>query len=127
MLRRPLGPWILDLYGAATFYTRNDDFLKGGYVQLDPLYSIQGHAIRNFPRGIWLALDANYYWGARATVNDRRTDSLQASSRFGLTLAMPVDKRNSIKVYAARGVWARTHSNSTSAGIAWQYRWGAGL
>jgi hypothetical protein len=88
---------------------------------------MQAHLIRIFQSGIWAAANANYYWGARATVNDRRTDSLQASSRFGLTLAMPFDKKNSIKVYAARGIWARTHSNFTSAGIAWQYRWGGGL
>ncbi len=124
---KALGPWILDLYGAVTFYTRNDDFMNGGYVQVDPLYATQAHAIRTFPRGIWAAVNANYYWGARATVNDRRTDSLQASSRFGLTLGLPVNPRSSIKLYAARGIWARTHSNFTSAGIAWQYRWGAGL
>lgn len=126
-LSKAVGPWIFDLYGAATFYTRNDDFYKGGYISLEPMYSTQAHVIRNFPGGVWLAANANYYWGARATVNDQRTDSLQASSRFGLTLAMPFDKKNSIKVYAARGIWARTHSNFTSAGIAWQYRWGGGL
>lgn len=124
---KALGPWILDLYGAVTFYTRNDDFYKGGYVSLEPLYSTQAHVIRTFRNGVWLAANANYYWGAQATVNDRKTDSLQANSRFGLTLAMPVDRRNSIKFYAARGVWARTQSNFTSAGVAWQYRWGAGL
>lgn len=124
---KALGAWILDLYGAVTFYTRNDDFMNGGYIQLDPLYAIQAHLIRSFPRGIWAAANANYYWGARATVNDRRTDTLQGSSRFGLTLALPFNRRNSIKVYAARGVWERTHSNFTSGGILWQYRWGAGL
>jgi hypothetical protein len=124
---KAVGPWILDLYGAVTFYTRNNDFMNGGYVALDPLFSTQAHVIRNFPRGVWVAANANYYWGARATVNDRRTDTLQGSSRFGLTLALPFNRRNSIKIYAARGVWARTHSNFTSGGIAWQYRWGAGI
>jgi hypothetical protein len=124
---KALGPWTLDLYGSVAFYTRNDDFFQGGYIQVDPLYTVQAHLIRNFPRGVWVAANTNYYWGARATVNGRPTDSLQASSRFGLTLSMPFNKKSSIKVYAARGIWARTHSNFTSAGIAWQYRWGGGL
>jgi len=124
---KAIGPWLAELYGAVTFYTRNNDFLDGGYVELDPLYSTQFHVTRNFPNHVWVAFNANYYWGARATVNGRRTDTLQASSRFGLTLAVPVNRRNSIKLYGATGVWARTGSGSTNFGIAWQYRWGPGL
>ena len=126
-MSKAVGPWIFDVYAAVTYYTTNDDFLNGGYLRLDPMYSTQAHVIRSLPRGAWVAANANYYWGARATVNGRSTDSLQASSRFGMTLALPVNKRNSIKLLAARCVWTRTHSNFTNFGLAWQYRWGAGL
>jgi hypothetical protein len=45
----------------------------------------------------------------------------------GGTLAFPVDVHNSIKLYASSGVSARTDNNYDLIGIAWQYRWGAGL
>ena len=122
-----LGAWICDMYAAATFYTTNQQFLKTGTTQQDPLFSLQGHVVRNFPRGVWAAADATYYWGGRTTVNGRRTDTLQASSRFGLTVALPINLRNSIKLYGGAGVSSRTHANFNDMGIAWQYRWGAGL
>jgi hypothetical protein len=88
---------------------------------------MQAHVVRNFPRGVWAAADATYYWGARTTINGRQTDTLQANSRFGLTVALPLNRRNSIKLYGGTGVSSRTHANFNDAGVAWQYRWGAGL
>jgi len=124
---KAVGAWICDLYAAATFYTENNDFLKTGTTQQDPLYSMQAHVVRNFPRGVWAAADATYYWGARTTINGRQTDTLQVNSRFGLTLALPVNRHHSIKVYGGTGVSSRTRANFNDVGIAWQYRWGAGL
>lgn len=122
-----LGLWTCDLYGSATFYTSNNDFQNGGTIQQDPLYALQAHVMRSFPRGIWVALNSTYYWGARTTVNDRQTDSLQANSRFGMTLALPVTSRHSLKLYGATGTSSRTKNNFSNGGIVWQYRWGAGL
>ena len=47
--------------------------------------------------------------------------------RFGATLAIPVNRNNSIKLYASQGVFSRTGNGYDLFGIAWQYRWGAGL
>jgi hypothetical protein len=47
-------------------------------------------------------------------------------SAFG-TLALPVDVRDSIKLYASKGVSARTGNSHDPIGVAWQYRWGGGL
>jgi hypothetical protein len=46
---------------------------------------------------------------------------------MGATLAFPVDLYNSIKLYASKGVSARTGNSFDLLGIAWQYRWGGGL
>ena len=113
--------------GGANFYTTNNDFFNGGTIKQDPLYSLQAHVMRSFPHGIWVALDGTYYWGARTTVNDRQTDSLQANSRFGITIALPISVRQSIKLYSAAGTSSRTRNNFDNTGIAWQYRWGDGL
>jgi hypothetical protein len=45
---------------------------------------------------------------------------------MGLTLALPVDRNNSVKFNASTGITTRTGSQFSAVGIAWQYRWGAG-
>jgi outer membrane putative beta-barrel porin/alpha-amylase len=121
------GPWTLELTGAATFFTDNNNFFGGNLRSQDPLYSIQGHAIYSLHAGMWASLDATYFTGGRTTVNDTLNNNLQRNWRVGGTFAIPVDPRNSIKLYASSGVSARTGNNYDLLGIAWQYRWGGGL
>lgn len=54
-------------------------------------------------------------------------EDLQESSRLGATVALPVDRRNSIKLYASTGVSTHTGGDFDIMGIVWQYRWGGGL
>jgi hypothetical protein len=54
-------------------------------------------------------------------------DDLQRNARVGATLALPVNRNNSVKLYASTGVSARTGTDFDSVGAAWQYRWGGGL
>ena len=63
----------------------------------------------------------------RTTVNGVLNNDLQQNWRLGATLALPVDRLNSIKLYASSGVAARTGNNFDLIGIAWQHRWGGGL
>ena len=124
---KAVGPWTLELQAAATFFTDNNDFFRGNTRAQAPLYSMQGHVIYAFRSGIWGSLDATYFTGGRTTLNGARNEDLQQNWRVGGTLAFPVDVHNSIKLYASRGVSARTDNNYDLLGIAWQYRWGAGL
>jgi hypothetical protein len=43
-----------------------------------------------------------------------------------LTVALPVDRYNSIKLNVSTGISTRTGSEFSTFGVAWQYRWGAG-
>ena len=126
-ISKAIGPWTLEVTAAATFYTRNDDFFGGSALSQDPLYSLQGHVIYGFRSGIWGSLDATYFVGGRTTVNGTLNSDLQQNWRVGGTLAFPVDRENSIKFYASKGVSARTGDNYDLVGLAWQYRWGGGL
>ena len=118
--------WILELDLASTFYEDNDDFL-GATREQDPIYSAQGHVIYGFKNGVWVALDSTYYKGGRTTVDGVQGDDLRDNTRVGLTLAFPVNRRNSIKLYGSSGVSTRTGTDFDVAGIGWQYRWGGGL
>ncbi len=122
-----LGPWTLEAQAAAQFFTDNDDFFRGNTRSQDPIYSLQGHVIYGFRSGIWASFDVSYLNGGRTTINGKLNEDLQQNWRVGGTLAFPVDVHNSIKLYASSGVSARTDNNYDLFGIAWQYRWGAGL
>jgi hypothetical protein len=121
------GPWTLELQAAATFFTDNKDFFGGNTRAQDPIYSLQGHAIYGFCSGIWASFDATYFTGGRSTLNEVQSNDLQQNWRLGGTLAFPVDVHNSVKLYVSSGLSARTDNNYDLIGIAWQYRWGAGL
>jgi hypothetical protein len=121
------GHWTLEITAGATLYTVNKDFFGGQTRSQDPLYSSQAHAIYSFPKGIWASLDATYFTGGQSTLNGIRSDDFQRNWRAGATVALPVDIHNSIKLYASRGVSARTGNNFDLIGIVWQYRWGGGL
>ena len=126
-ISKAIGPWTLEGTAAATIYTDNDDFFGGNTLSQDPLYSLQAHLIYAFRSGIWASLDATYFVGGRTTVNGVLNSDLQQNWRIGGTLAFPVNRENSIKLYASSGVSARTGNEYDLIGIAWQYRWGGGL
>jgi hypothetical protein len=124
---KALGQWTLEGAASVTFFTDNDQFFGNNVRQQDPLYALQAHVIYSFNPKLWGALDATYYVGGRTSVNGTLKDDLQQNSRWGATLAQSLDIHNSIKLYSSSGVVARTGTNFTTVGIAWQYRWGAGL
>jgi hypothetical protein len=124
---KTVGPLTVDLIGGATLYTDNDEFLGNRTREQDPIYSVQGHLIYDFGSGIWGALDGTYYTGGRTTVDGVEGDDLQRNARVGATLALPVNRNNSVKLYASTGVSTRTGTDFDTVGAAWQYRWGGGL
>jgi len=121
------GPWIAELAAGVTFFTDNTDYLGGHTREQDPVYYVHAHLIYNLPSGIWLALDGIYIAGGRTTVDGVPNDDLQQNSRLGATVALPVNRRNSIKFSGSAGVTTRTGSAKNAVGVAWQYRWGGGL
>jgi hypothetical protein len=126
-ISKAVGPWTLEFQAAVTIFTDNDNFFGGNTRSQDPLYSLQGHLIYGFRSGVWASVDATYFAGGRTTVNGVLNNDLQQNWRLGATLALPVDRANSIKFYASSGVAARTGNNYDLIGVAWQYRWGGGL
>ena len=126
-ISKALGPWTLEATAAVTLFTDNEDFFGGNDRSQDPLYSLEGHVIYGASSGIWGSLDATYFAGGRTTLNGEQSNDLQQNWRLGGTLAFPVDVRNSVKFYVSSGVSARTGNNYDLLGVAWQYRWGAGL
>ena len=120
------GPWTVEVAPSVTVFTENADFFNGNTFVQAPIYLVQGHIIYNFQSGAWVSLDGTYFTGGRTTLNGVRGDNEQANTRAGLTVALPVDRYNSIKLNASTGISTRTGSEFGIFGVAWQYRWGAG-
>jgi hypothetical protein len=123
---KTFGPLTLELATGVRFYTDNNDFLNGRTLEVNPLYSVQAHLIYSLMSGIWLGLDGLYYTGGRATIDGRRGASLE-NARIGLTLALPITRYNSVKLYGSTDVYSKTGGNFDVVGVAWQLRWGGGL
>lgn len=121
------GPWTLEIATAAMIFGDNENFYGGQRREQDPLYSLQGHLVYSFRSGIWAALTGTYFTGGRTTVNNVRKDDLQKTSRVGATLALPVNRHHSIKLYANTGLSIRTGTDFDAIGVAWQYRWAEGF
>ncbi len=123
---KTIGPLTLELATGVRFYTDNNDFLDGQTLQVSPIYSVQGHLIYSFTPGIWVGLDGLYYTGGRPTIDGKKDETL-ANARVGLTLTLPVNRYNSVKLYGSTDVYTKTGSDFDLVGMVWQFRWGAGL
>jgi hypothetical protein len=126
-LSKAMGRWTVELTASATIYTANNDFFGLGRRTQQPIYGAGAHAIYNLRSGPWISLDATYYTGGQTQLNGGDERELQRNWRIGVTAAMPVTRRASIKLNASQGVSARTGNNYDLFGVAWQYRWGGGL
>ena len=125
-ISKTLGPVTLELATGVRFYTDNSDFLDGRSLEVNPLYSVQAHLIYSITPGIWLGLDGLYYTGGRGTIEGRKGESLE-DARIGLTLALPINRYNSVKLYGSTDVYSKTGADADVLGIVWQFRWGGGL
>jgi hypothetical protein len=121
------GPLTIEMAGSATIYSENDDFFGGARRWQEPIYSARLNTIYSFRSGLWASLDTTYFTGGRTHTDGIAGGDLQRNWRVGLTMAMPITRRTSLKLNASRGVSARTGNNYDLVGVAWQYRWGAGI
>lgn len=121
------GPLVVELSNGVYLFTDNDDYFGGKRLEQDPVYASQLHVTYNFSHGIWFALSGTSERGGRTTVNDVTNDDEQDNSRLGATLAMSLDKNNSLKLYASNSLHTNVGTDYDLYGIAWQYRWGSGL
>jgi len=126
-LSKAWGPLTTEIAAGVFFFTDNSQPFQGNILKQDPIYALQGHLIYSFGSGIWGALDTNYYNGGGTTKDHKMAGELQENWRIGATLAIPVSRQNSIKLYGNTGLYSRTGTNYDIVGIAWQYRWGEGL
>ena len=125
-ISKAVGSWTFELAPSVTIFSDNTDFFGGNNFAQAPFYALQGHILYTFQSGAWVALDGVYFSGGRTSLNGVKSDNEQRNTRAGFTVALPIDRQNSLKLSTSTGITTRTGSDFTAVGVAWQYRWGDG-
>lgn len=118
------GNWSVEGSFGARLFSDNDSFAGHIKLEQDPLYQLQAHVIYHLPKGRWLAVNSNYFWGGETQKDGADSNDLQKNSRVGVTLGWPLNSQHSLKFNASRGVVTSIGNDSDTLGVAWQYRWG---
>jgi hypothetical protein len=118
-----IGRWAVDAYVGVWIYTDNPDFYGGTKRRQDPVYSSQFHLRYLFQRGLWAALDANFWYGGMATIDGQSGDDLQRNSRVGLTVSWTFRKSHNIRLAVSRGAFTRIGGDFDSFGLSYGYTW----
>jgi hypothetical protein len=88
--------WVIELELGVWAFQDNDDFVAGKREQ-EAIYSVETHFVRTINPQVWASLDLNYYHGGRTTVDGRRLEDLQRSSKIGGTIVFPMDRQRVIR------------------------------
>jgi hypothetical protein len=128
------GNWILDAYGGVWFYTTNPAFydIPRPSPQTEaPIGSFEGHLSYDLSRKKttkklkpWASLDGNFWWGGITALSGiQNVATRQTSSRIGGTFALPLSRRQSLKLSYSDGSYVRFGGNYQNVQVGWQYTW----
>jgi len=120
---RRFGRWALDGSVGVWLFADNDEYFGGRERSQDPIGTLQVHLSYTFAPRLWLGAGATWYAGGATSVDGVPDRNRQDNSRAGLTLALPVGSRNSIKLGWSTGVTARYGGDLDVFSLSWQYLW----
>jgi hypothetical protein len=119
---RTRGRWTFEGDVSASLFTDNTKFVNGSTLQEAPIAAVQGHLIYTMRPGLWLAGDGNLWTGGRLTTNGTPTIEEQRNSRLGLTLALPIARRQ-VRVAYSLGAYTTIGGAFQSVGLSYSYAW----
>ena len=118
-----MGRWVLDAYVGGSFFTDNTDFYGGSTREQDPIFSTQVHVRYLFKRGLWGAVDGNFWQGGQTSVDGKLNDDEQQNSRVGLTFSISLGRSQSLRIAVSRGAITRIGGDFESIGVSYGYSW----
>ena len=93
----PLWPkLLLEIQAGVWFFTKDYDYIMGTRKQ-QPIFSGEVHLVKRFKPGLWVSIEANYFWGGRQEIGGTQLEDLQRNSKIGATVAVPIPRRHSFK------------------------------
>jgi hypothetical protein len=119
----PVKGFDLDAYCGVWLFTANHNFFPGGRNRAqDPVTTVQGHASYTLRPRLWLAADITWYHGGATSVNGI-SSSPENNSRAGVTLSLPIDSHQSVKIAYSTGTTSRIGTDFDTFGVVWQFAW----
>ena len=128
---RRWGHWLLDTYGAVWFFTTNQEFFShnqffpGTQTQSEnPVGAFEGHLSYDFKPRLWISLDGNFWYGGQTSLSGvPNVATVQRNSRIGVTMSIPLTKRQSVKISYNNGAYISYGGNYQDISVSWQYSW----
>jgi len=122
-ISKPKGRWTLEATGGVWLFTPNNSFLGSSRRTQKPMASFSGNLVYTLRRRMWLSGSTTFYTGGSTTINGTTNADRQRNVRVGATFSFPLNRRQSLKVAAAKGVTTRIGGDLTTIAVAWQYAW----
>ncbi|SFZ98629.1 QbdB [hydrothermal vent metagenome] len=122
-IAKTINDFTIELSADAEFYSKNDAFYGGISRVQDTIYSAQVHVLYAFKNSMWLSVGTTYYKGGAYSNNGIPTDTELSNTRVGATMFIPINRLNSIRLYANSGINTRYGTDFDALGISWQYIW----
>lgn len=121
---RSFGRFLTELYAAGWFFTDNPEFLGENVQSQDPMGTLQLHFIWVFGPGFWAAASTRQSFGGQVYVNDLSSGDSQTNNRIGVSITIPVSRRQGIKLAATFGLSTAAGNDYNTFAGAWQTAWG---
>jgi hypothetical protein len=122
-LSRAAGRWIVEVMAGVWLFSDNTAFSGESTREQAPIVSAQAHLTYRFGPRVWLAGDANYYYGGRTTVDGEKHFDLQRNSRVGGTFSWAIDQHHAIRASVSFGAYTTIGGDFTSVAVGYNYAW----
>ncbi len=106
------GRLLTELYAAGWIFTDNPEFLGDNVQSQDLMATFQLHFVYVIGPGFWVAAGTRQTFGGQVFVNGEESGEAQTNNRVGVSLTIPISRRQGVKV-------ALTFGLSTQKGYAW--------
>lgn len=116
------GRWTFEGDAAFSVFTDNHNYVGGKTLEQAPIGAVQGHVIYTIRFGYWIAADANFWRGGRLTTNGVDAAEQMRNSRAGVTLALPLFRRQ-IRIAYSFGAYTTLGGDFHTVGASYSYAW----
>jgi hypothetical protein len=90
--------WTAEMTASAFIYTENDDFFGGNKLEQDPLYSVQGHLMREFKGRKWVSLSFAWGRGGEVEINGIEKNDVKEELLWAVSFGAPLSPRIGMKI-----------------------------
>jgi hypothetical protein len=91
------GKWSTEATLSSWFYTDNDEFFDGNYLEQQPFYTIQGHVDYTFRPGLWAGAGIGCGLGGESSVNGVHKDDQRENLAWVLSFGYPITPKWGVK------------------------------